>query len=209
VRHRLLIAALSQIDWLSYGAILQGKRVLHFAPEPQIAKSIFSVASEYTTADFLVAHADLRLDISHMESIDNDRYDVVIACDVLEHVLEHKRALDEIGRVLSANGIAILTVPQPDGLETSFEDPTVVSPEDRERVFGQFDHVRLYGPDFPELVEAAGFRVTVIDETNFSQEQVEKNVLFPPERLPNPLATNYRKVFFARKQSVPVIGLNS
>ena len=43
--------------------------------------------------------------------------------------------------------------------ETTLEDPTAVTPEQRHRVFGQDDHARLYGRDYPERLAAAGFLV--------------------------------------------------
>ena len=72
--------------------------------------------------------------------------------------------------------------------------------EDRDRVYGQTDHVRIYGSDVPQMLESRGFRVVIVDEKSFSQEQVKRNVLFPPVLSDRPLATNYRKVFFAFKR---------
>jgi len=41
----------------------------------------------------------------------------------------------------------------------TFEDDSIVTPEDREKHYWQKDHVRLYGTDYPERLEKAGFRV--------------------------------------------------
>ena len=49
------------------------------------------------------------------------------------------------------------------------------------------------------LLEGVGFAVRAIDEKNFSPELVKKHVLFPPVLSTHPLATNHRKVFFAKK----------
>jgi hypothetical protein len=105
----------------------------------------------------------------------------------------------EIFRVLSPGGCAILTVPQKDYLKETFEDPSIRSPEERERHFGQSDHLRIYGDDFPDLLATAGFRVTPIDEHSFPADLAQRHVLFPPRLSLRPLATNFRKVFFACK----------
>jgi len=118
---------------------------------------------------------------------------------VLEHVPDHMQGMREIHRVLSAGGTAILTVPQGDNLEKTWGDPTVTDPAQRERLFGQADHVRIFGSDMPELLRSVGFNVRVISEQDFPPELVRKYVLFPPVLSTRPLATNYRKVFFAQK----------
>ena len=151
------------------------------------------------TADYLNPRRDLQLDLSDMAEIQDGEFDLLIACDVLEHVADDRRAMREIFRVLSPGGYAILTVPQQDHLVRTFEDASIVSAGDRQRRYGQADHLRIYGDDFPDLLRAAGFEVTAIDEHSFSADLANRHVLAPPERSPHPLATNFRKVFFARK----------
>ena len=69
--------------------------------------------------------------------------------------------------MLKPGGWGILQSPfEPERAET-FEDWTVTSPRDRERVFGQRDHVRIYGRDYVERLRAAGFEV---DESAFAAE---------------------------------------
>jgi SAM-dependent methyltransferase len=199
VRHRLLIAALTHCEDLSLERLVRGKRVLHFAPERLIERRLRETAGTYVTADYLNPRRDLQLDLSDMATVADGEFDLLIACDVLEHVADDRRAMCEIHRVLSSGGCAILTVPQKDHLEQTFEDPSVRSPEERERLFGQSDHLRIYGDDFSGLLESAGFRVTSIDEHSFPADLAQRHVLCPPQLSPHPLATNFRKVFFARK----------
>lgn len=199
VRHRLLIASLERVGAFSFERLVKNKNVLHFAPEEFIQRRLVSHAATYTTADLFNPRRDLQIDISDMPSVESEFYDLVIACDVLEHVPNDRRAMCELVRVLRPAGFAILTVPQQDYLETTFEDPEVTDPDERLRRFGQSDHLRIYGDDFPQLLEAAGFRVTSVDESCFSADSVERQVLAPPERSTRPLATNFRKVFFAQK----------
>ena len=136
-------------------SLLAGKTILHFAPERQLRERIRRTASRHTTADCDRGDCDLRLDISAMQQVAGSSYDVLIACDVLEHVPADASAFREIHRVLKPGGVAILTVPQLDPPSQTDEDPSVKSEQERERRFGQKDHVRMYGDDFPDRLKAA------------------------------------------------------
>ncbi len=199
VRHRLLMASMGQLEPVSLTVLVDRRRILHFAPEPALAARISTRAARYVTADYLRAGVDLQLDISAMPTVADASFDLLIACDVLEHVEDDHRAMREIRRVLAPGGTAILTVPQKDGLVTTFEDPSVIAPADRERVFGQRDHLRIYGDDFPDQLRAAGFDVCAVTAQDFPPDDVRRGVLFPPVLSDKPLATNHRKIFFARR----------
>ena len=85
-------------------------------------------------------------------------FDAVICNHVLEHVPDDRAAMRELRRILRPGGIAVLMVPfRPD--RQTYEDPTIVDPEQRTAVFGQFDHVRLYGSDYLDRLREAGFEV--------------------------------------------------
>ena len=204
IRQRLLMQVLIEHPEFNRIRILSGKRILHFAPEKILRDKIRVNASDYRTADFFAEgyyypDIDFNLDISSMPSIATESYDVLIACDVLEHVPDDRKALLEVYRILSKGGYCIFTVPQKDQLIVTFEDKTVTDPMERERVFGQRDHLRIYGDDFADLIQQAGFALSIIDASFFSEEVIEKNVLFPPILSSNPLATNHRKIFIGRK----------
>lgn len=144
--------------WLdSNHAVIAGKRVLHFAPEAALTALLKPYAASYVSADIVPGRADLTLDIEHM-ALDDGSFDVVVCSHVLEHV-DDAKALGEIGRILAPGGVAMLLVPLVHHWPHSFERP---APTERERIkyFGQFDHIRRYGADFPERVRAAGFAVT-------------------------------------------------
>ena len=199
IRHRLLFAAYQSIDELSSDRLIRGKTILHFGPEEILAKYYRRRAAIYFTADFLRKDCDLQLDMSNMPQIENEKFDAVIALDVLEHVLDYQRALEEIHRVLSPGGFAILTVPQKDNLLVTYEDPSIVTEEDRIEHFGQCDHLRIFGNDFPATLEGNGFVVSVVDESCFSEDMQKRYVLFPPAISKRPLATNRRKAYFCKK----------
>jgi len=199
VRHRLMVAALNRIEGLTYADLVDGKRVLHFSPEQQTTPLIKPRAASYRTADFSRDDVDEKLDLTDMPSVSDGSVDLLIAADVLEHVPDHLKGMREIFRVLSPGGYAILTVPQQDHLAKTWGDPSVTDPRERERIFGQEDHVRIFGDDMPDLLRSAGFEVRVITEKDFPEAVVRRHVLFPPVLSKRPLATNYRKVFFGRK----------
>ena len=92
--------------------------------------------------------------------LDSGSFDAILCIHVLEHVDDDRAAMREIQRLLKPQGWAIVSVPLLLD-ETTREDPTITSPADRERVFGEKDHVRYYGTDFQGRLEAAGLQVKV------------------------------------------------
>jgi SAM-dependent methyltransferase len=103
---------------------------------------------------------------------EDGRFDVILCSHVLEHVIDDRKAMRELFRVLRPGGWAIIQSPtRRGGEETTLEDPTIVSPRERERVFGQRDHLRFYSRrDYVERLTAAGFTVTVDAYTDAMDE---------------------------------------
>ncbi len=143
----------------------QPQKVLHVAPEP----SLYKVFSKMSNLDY---HAGTKyqegfyyndelpvIDLRALSCEDNI-FDFVIANHVLEHIKEEDQVLHEIFRVLKPGGSAILQVPVAHKLDKTFEDPSLQTKSEREKFYGQFDHVRLYGKDYPNHLSAAGFTVT-------------------------------------------------
>jgi SAM-dependent methyltransferase len=153
-RHRLVWHWFEQRSDLFDG---RPKSMLHVAPESCFEEKLRArVGAGYTTAD-LKHSPDVRMDVCHIPYPDRS-FDVVYCSHVLEHVPDDRRAMREFYRVLKPSGWAVLLVPlyQP----PTFEDPSVTDPDDRERLFGQHDHVRKYGPDYADRLREAGFDVT-------------------------------------------------
>jgi len=171
-------------EWLyltKHPDLLTGrKRVLHVAPEESLERCLRRLPGvDYLSADFDSKTAMERMDITDIRHPDSS-FDVIVCNHVLEHVSDDRRALSELHRVLSADGWALLQVPMDHDREVTFEDPTITEPAERERVFGQYDHVRVYGRDYVERLEAAGFVVSVDDVVGtVSDEQVELYQLEP------------------------------
>ncbi|HWM62704.1 MAG TPA: class I SAM-dependent methyltransferase [Solirubrobacterales bacterium] len=133
--------------------------MLHVAPEYTFLRRFGKTDGlHYVTGDFDSALADHQLDVMDIPFPD-ESFDFLICNHVLEHVEDDRRALAEIHRVLVPGGWAILMCPVDYRRTTTLEDPTVVTPEDRHRVFGQSDHVRLYGSDYADRLGEAGFAV--------------------------------------------------
>lgn len=101
-----------------------------------------------------------RMDITDIHFAEQS-FDVVICNHVLVYVEDDRRALQEIFRVLSEGGWALLQVPIDRSRDRTFEDPSITDPRERRRVFGQYDHVRVYGLDYLTRLADAGFAVTV------------------------------------------------
>jgi SAM-dependent methyltransferase len=132
-------------------------RVLHVAPERSLQRVLRNATNiDYISADIESPMADVKMDITAIQ-FPNDSFDGIICNHVLEHIQNDRLALSELYRVLRPGGWAILQVPISLALDTTVEDPNIVRPEDRERVFGQRDHVRIYGQDYISRLKVAGF----------------------------------------------------
>jgi SAM-dependent methyltransferase len=154
-----------RVDWLfltSRTDLLEGsKRVLHVAPEDCFARSLERLPNiSYLSADYDSALAMERMDITDIDYPD-ESFDVVLCNHVLVYVAADRQAIREILRVLRGGGWALLQVPIDLSRETTFEDPRITDPRERHRVFGQYDHVRVYGRDYLQRLEDAGFEVFV------------------------------------------------
>ena len=157
-RHRLLYLYLKAKTNLFKDEL----SVLHFSPEKGLKAALAAQKNlTYATSWYEPDRAaDFHLDLTQLALADNS-WDVLIAYHILEHITEDRKAMREIYRVLKPGGWAVVQVPvreQPD----SFEDPSVVTREERNEKFGQYDHVRYYGwKDFADRLAEAGFEVKI------------------------------------------------
>lgn len=136
-------------------------KILHFAPEGVLRNFFASLPNvTYVTADLYMDDVMHKMDITDIKFPDNS-FDVIVCIHVLEHIVDDHRAMKELFRVLKPGGWALLQSPMRPALERTFEDPGIVSEEDRFQHFGQHDHVRIYGRDYRERLEKAGFNMTI------------------------------------------------
>ncbi len=99
--------------------------------------------------------------------IESMSFDLIICNHVLEHVVDDRKAMRELFRVLKPGGLAILQVPIAMLTEETVEAPSITDPAERERRFGQSDHVRIYGLDYPNRLREAGFFVVTPTPLDF------------------------------------------
>jgi SAM-dependent methyltransferase len=178
-RHRLLWVYLrEQTDLFT-----APHRLLHLAPEPVLQRKFRALSNiDYVSADLSSPAAMVHTDITDMV-FDDAEFDVVLCSHVLEHIPDDRRAMRELWRVMKPGGWGIFQVPM-SGKDVTFEDPSVTDPAERERLFGQFDHVRWYGRDYRDRLVESGFEVTVDDFVRrLVIERVERLGLPPEEDL--------------------------
>ena len=180
-RHRLLWLYLDrETNFLS-----SNLKVLHVAPEQVFYKKFKKLKNwEYFTFDLNSPIADIKGDLISTNFKD-EYFDLIICNHVLEHIEDDKSALDEMYRILKYNGISILQVPINVKRENTFEDLSIKSKIQREKYFGQYDHVREYGLDFKDRVEQAGFKVEMINYSEkISEDLVIKYGLMKDDLIP-------------------------
>ena len=180
-RHRLLWL------WLERETefFTKPSKVLHFAPEQAFYKRFREMKHlDYTTTDLNSPLADVKADICDLPFKDND-YDIIFCNHVLEHIPDDAKAMSELYRVLKPGGMAILQIPQELDREVTFEDNTITDPTERAKIFGQYDHLRVYGRDYFNTLRKFGFIVDEVDYTNqLSKEEVDRYRLANGEILP-------------------------
>ena len=156
-RHRLLwLYFKRETDFFDRAA-----DVLHIAPEQAFIKRFRQLNHRsYITSDLHSPIADVQADICNLPFSDQ-QFDWVVCNHVLEHISNDKIAMQEIYRVLKPGGTAILQVPLRLDQDT-FEDDRITDPKERAQVFGQYDHVRIYGKDYQNRLEQVGFTVKML-----------------------------------------------
>ncbi len=160
-------------------------KVLHFAPEQAFYKLFRKQKNlDYTTTDLFSPLADVKADICNLPFEDN-QYDVILCNHVLEHIPDDTKAMQELYRVLKPGGMAILQIPQDLARATTFADDSITDQKERAKIFGQYDHVRIYGRDYFNKLRSIGFKVIEEDYTNkIAPELVEKYCLAKGEIIP-------------------------
>lgn len=150
-------------------------RLLDVAPTRLFQKLCRKLPNiNYLSVDIDSPLAMQKADITDL-SFEDDLFDCIICYHVLEHVSDDFKAMKELYRVLKPTGWAIIQSPIDYSKEKTYEDSTITSPSDRERAFGQSDHLRIYGRDYADRLKSAGFSVKEDDFVKqFSQEQILK-----------------------------------
>ncbi|WP_435253679.1 class I SAM-dependent methyltransferase [Tenacibaculum sp. A30] len=182
-RHRLLWLFLQQES--NFFSSEKKLKVLHIAPE-QCFLDLFRKQQnlEYITSDLESPIADVKADICDLPFEDNS-FDVVFCNHVLEHIPDDTKAMQELYRVMKVGGFGIFQIPQDLSREITFEDDSITNPKERAKIFGQYDHVRVYGRDYFNKLRSIGFTVDEIDYTKkIAPEKLERFALMKGEILP-------------------------
>ena len=180
-RHRLLWLYLkNETDFFK-----APRKVLHFAPEQAFYKRFRAMKNlDYTTTDLNSPLADVKADICDLP-FEDDSYDVIFCNHVLEHIPNDTKAMQELYRILKPSGMAILQIPQDLQRAQTFEDNSITDRKERAAIFGQYDHVRIYGRDYFDKLRTIGFKVHEVDYTaQLDAAEVDKYRLAKGEILP-------------------------
>jgi SAM-dependent methyltransferase len=167
-RHRTLWLWLLRESDIGRGAMAL-PRLLHVAPEVALMRKFHKIyaaqPADYVTADLESPLADLHFDIQHIP-LEDESFDAVICNHIMEHVEDDRQAMREIKRILRKGGWGVILSPVDMQRETTFEDDTITDEAERTRIFGQYDHRRIYGRDYAKRLEEAGFEVYECDYAN-------------------------------------------
>lgn len=160
-------------------------KILHFAPEQCFLDRFRQLKNlDYTTTDLLSPIADVKADICDLPFEDNC-YDVIFCNHVLEHIPDDTKAMQELYRVMKPGGWGIFQIPQNLNRAVTFQDNTITDKSERAKIFGQYDHVRVYGRDYFDKLRSIGFKVEEVDYTNkLSAEEIDKYRLAKGEIIP-------------------------
>jgi SAM-dependent methyltransferase len=180
-RHRLLWLYLSR----ETSFLKDNIRVLHIAPE-QVFYTKFKGLDhwDYTTTDLHSPLADVKADICALP-FESDNYDLILCNHVLEHIPDDHTAMKELYRVLKKGGTLIAQVPLDENRSVTFEDDSITDQKERTKIFGQYDHVRVYGTDYFNRIESIGFSAEGVNYLpKLSSEERSRYALPKEERIP-------------------------
>jgi SAM-dependent methyltransferase len=182
-RHRLMWLFLK--DETNFFNSTKKLKVLHIAPE-QCFLDLFKKQKnlEYITSDLESPIADVKADICDLPFKENE-FDVVFCNHVLEHIPDDTKAMQELYRVMKKGGFGVFQIPQDLSRDVTFEDNSITDKDERAKIFGQYDHVRVYGKDYFNKLRSVGFKVDEVDYTKkIDSKQIERFCLMKGEILP-------------------------
>ena len=141
---------------------LGNKNILHIAPEWPLFRKLKNEPG-YVGGDIQKRrNANAIVDITAID-FESNHFDFLICNHVLEHVEDDYKALNELYRVIKNKGTLIAQIPLDKNLKKTFEDKEIINPRERNKYFGQYDHVRVYGLDFYARLANSGFTPKKID----------------------------------------------
>jgi hypothetical protein len=178
----------------SLPALTREQNILKFAPTESMKIYFKRKDIGFKSADYFRRNVDLNLDIQNIALPDSSQ-DLIICNQILEHVADDKKAISELARIVKPSGMLMITVPIDTNLPSTIEDESnkTYSSSEREKRYGQFDHLRLYAlSDFESRLKD-WFDVEIFDAS-----KVDSNVypLFGPSYI------DMNLIFVCRKREV-------
>ena len=184
-RHRLLWLWLLRESDIGRGAMALPK-MLHIAPEVALMrkfkKMYASTPDRYVTADLESPLADMHFDVQQIP-LEDESFDAIICNHIMEHVEDDRKALKELYRIMRRGGWGVILSPVELEREKTFEDDTITDRAERTRIFGQYDHRRIYGRDYAARLREAGFEVYDIDYKNELSKAEQELYALPADHL--------------------------
>ncbi len=155
--------------------------LLHIAPEVPLMRHMKEMyhgfPKRYVTADLESPLAHLHFDVQDIPLEDNYA-DVILCNHILEHVEDDQKAMRELYRIMRPGGWGIMLSPVDYSRDITFEDDSIVDRKERTRIFGQYDHRRIYGRDYADRLREAGFEVEEIHYmSHFSDNEISQYAL--------------------------------
>lgn len=172
-----------------YEAIDSNTKIMHIAPEHPLINRLLNKSKQVIAGDlYPEKYRNSTFEVKKIDltsiSQDDNSIDIFIANHILEHIIDYKKALSEINRILRMNGIAILQTPFSPEIYKNFEDPLIKTDEGRDKYYGQSNHVRLFGKQLFDDIYEAGFSSYFIEhETVLNEYDPEKYGVNPNEGL--------------------------
>ena len=157
-RDRLIVSFLEKLE---LNNAMKQEKLLQIAPanviEYWLEKNCKNLT--YHSTDLFMDEVTFKSDIQDMNMVADGSYDFFICSHVLEHVQDDRKAMGELYRILSQDGVGIFLVPI-DLNDAETDEEWGLSEEENWRRFGQGDHCRRYAKqDLITRLREAGFCV--------------------------------------------------
>ncbi len=136
------------------------QNILDFSPSRNIYRIMKKNFNYYISSDL---SGDFISDVAYnIKQIDckPHEFDLIICYHILEHIDDDLKAMKELMRVLKKGGCCIIQTPYKEG--EIYENADIILPKEREKHFGQSDHVRIYSINgLKSRLERVGFKVEI------------------------------------------------